>query len=560
MYDIILVFGGHLMNKLEKTLIAEIKATLKDKFDYDAPEDIVMVEIPKDSANGDYSTNIAMRLTKILKRRPQDIAQEIKEGLASRLHIADTIEIANPGFINFRIKKSAIADIINTIMDEGDDYGTNDTGKGLKVLVEYVSANPTGILHLGHARGAAWGDSLCRILKKAGYDALREYYINDAGNQIDMLAISIKARYMQSFGLEAEIPKDGYEGKDIIKIAEDIKNERGDYFLHCDEEEAFEFFKHEGEKREMDRIRNDLEYYRCHFDSWISEKDIVKEGRVEDVVKRMEEKGLTYESEDALWFKSTEYGDDKDRVLRKSNGFYTYLTPDIANHIYKFERGYQKLVNLWGADHHGYIARLKAALEALGYPKDALEVDIIQMVRLIENGEEVKMSKRTGNAVTIRELCEDVGIDAARYFFISRALDSHLDFDLGLARSKSNDNPVFYIQYAYARICSVLRQAPAIQKQAEYTLLQSDKEIDLLKHLGDFTNAISDAAKTRQVNKMANYAYKLAQYFHSFYGAHKIIDAENKELTNERLALLEAVRITLKNTLDLLGVEAKEKM
>ena len=545
------------MNKIEEKLIGLIKKACKDAYGLEADDSLVMVEIPRDNSNGDYSTNIAMRLVKELKKRPADIAADLKE------HLLDDdilkVEVAGPGFINFWMKKDAIADVINVILDKKESYGSSEDGKGERILLEYVSANPTGILHLGHARGAAWGDSVARILKFAGYDPLREYYINDAGNQMNMLALSIEARYREAFGRDFELPEDGYHGQDVRNIALKIKETDGDKWLDADREEALAYFKKEGYRLEMERIRNDLEYYRCEFDSWISEQKLVDEGRVTRAIDKMVEMGLTYEEGGALWFRSTVYGDDKDRVLRKQNGFYTYLAPDIANHVYKYERGYTLLVNLWGADHHGYIPRMKAAMEALGYPRDSLQVDIIQMVRLVENGEEVKMSKRTGNAVTIRELCDDVGVDATRYFFLCKALDTQFDIDLGLARSQSNDNPVFYAQYAYARICSVLRQAPDYHRQDSYSLLSHEKETDLLKHLGEFPFVVSDAAATRSPNKLCNYIQKLAQYFHSFYGACKVID-ENKDLMNERLCLLEAVRITLGNALELLGITAPEKM
>lgn len=548
------------MNKIEMALVENIETVVKELYDVETTEGMVMIEIPKDNTKGDYSTNIAMRLTKQLRRKPQEIANEIVEALKSKLDNAEKIEVAGPGFINFFIKKTELASVINVVLDAKETYGNSDSGKGFPVLLEYVSANPTGILHLGHARGAAWGDSCARLYKAAGWNCLREYYINDAGNQMDMLALSVQARYRELFGLDFTLPDDGYHGKDIIGVAEQIKEEYGDKWLNVSDEEALPFFKAEGKRLEMKRIEDDLKYYRCDFDSWMSEQWIVDQGMVDDALKVMIDKGLTFEADGAFWFKSSEYGDDKDRVLRKSDGFYTYLTPDIANHIHKFNRGYKLLVNLWGADHHGYVPRMKAAIEALGYPQNSLEVDIIQMVRLVENGQEVKMSKRTGNAVTIRELCDDIGVDSARYFFLSRALDTHLDFDLGLARSKTNDNPVYYAQYAYARICSILRQVEKVERQETYDLLVSEKETDLLKHINEFPGVVADAALTRSPNKICNYIQKLAQYFHSFYGAHKIIDKENPTLTNERLALLEATKITLKNALYLLGVEAPEKM
>ena len=546
---------------IEEKIVNTLKVIVSDLYQIEPEEGLVMVEIPKENSNGDYSTNIAMRLTKILRRRPQEIAAEIKEELLKRLDIVSSIDIAGPGFINFWLKKDAMANIINTIIVQGDAYGSSDAGKGLKVLEEYVSANPTGPLHCGHARGACWGDSVARIMKKAGYDVTREYYINDAGAQILNLGKSLLGRYRELFGLEFSLPEDGYHGPDVIEIAKQIKEEYGDKYLNMPEEEAVAQFMDLGKKLELDRIKNDLAYYGCEFDSWISEKWILSEGKVNDAVNKMKEMGLLYENEGALWFASSKYGDDKDRVLVKSDGYYTYLTPDIANHIHKFERGYQLLVNIWGADHHGYIPRMKAAMKALGYDPDNLQVDLCQMVRMVENGQEVKMSKRTGNAITLRELIDDIGLDCARYFFLSKALDTHLDFDLTLARTQSNDNPVYYAQYAYARICSVLKQAEnGFERKDSYSLLSDPKEVDLLKHITSFADTVADSAINRSPNKICNYVQKLATYFHSFYGACKINDKNNPELSNERLALCEATRITLKNALYLLGVSAPEVM
>ena len=549
------------MNEIETKLHQSIKEVVNERFNYNPEDGLVMIETPKDNSNGDYSTNIAMRLTKILHQNPQIIAKTIVEGLTKKLDDVDKIEIAGPGFINFWIKKTALADIINTAISLNEDFGKNDSGNGLKILVEYVSANPTGPLHCGHARGAAWGDVICRLLKKSGYDVLREYYINDAGHQIDMLGESIYQRYLESYGLEFHLPDDGYHGQDVKEIMEEIKKDVGDKYLHTTKEEAVKFFRWEGRTRELERIKKDLKYYRCEFDSWVSEQWIVDENRVEKSLEKMIEMGLTYQQDGALWFKSTEYGDDKDRVLKKSDGYYTYLTPDIANHMYKYERGYEKLVNLWGADHHGYIARMKAAIQALGHQKDSLEVDLIQMVRLVENGQEVKMSKRTGNAITIRELVDDIGCDAARYFFISKAVDTHMDLDLGLARSQSTDNPVFYAQYAYARICKLLKQAPELTVLDHYDLLTDQKEVELLKLMGSFTKVVADAAATRAPNKMCNYIQKLSQAVHAYYGSDcKVNDPNNAELTSQRVALLSAVKVTLHNALDLIGVDALETM
>ena len=547
------------MSIIEEKLVNAITEVIQTTYNITPTPGMVMIEIPKDTRNGDYSTNIAMRLKKYIDQNPRDIALQLVEPL-NRLDIVESVSVAGPGFINFVMKKSILADCIKTILEQTDTYGQNNRGNGEKVLVEYVSANPTGILHLGHARGAAWGDALTRMMKASGYDVLREYYVNDAGAQIDNLGKSLLARYKQRFGIDAQLPEDGYYGEDVKKIAEDIANEYGEKFLDMDETESIEWFKSEGKKRELKRIENDLDLFRVHFDSWISEKSFTDAGKVEEVVQTMIDKGLTYEQDGALWFRSSLYGDDKDRVLRKSDGYYTYLTPDIANHVHKLERGYTHLVNLWGADHHGYIPRMKAALSALGYPADCLDVDIIQMVRLIEDGKEVKMSKRTGNAVTIRELCEDIGVDAARYFFVARALDTHLDFDLGLARSESNDNPVYYAQYAHARICSIINGAGEYDHPSHYDLLNDPHEVELLKLLNEFTNTLSDCAATRSPNKMCNYIHKLAATFHSFYGACKVNDADNKALSAQRLDLCKATGIVLKNALHYIGVSAPEHM
>lgn len=545
------------MNKLEQNLINLIKEAVTSCFQLD--DVMVIVEMPKEKSHGDYSTNVAMRLAKQLKKAPLMIASELVVYLSKHTEMIEKVEVANPGFINFTLKKVVIMDVINTILREGDNYGANNVGQSEKILVEYVSANPTGNLHLGHARGAAWGDCITRCLNKSGYDCLREYYINDAGAQMNNLAKSVYSRYASYFNVDVAMPEDGYYGDDVKEIGIELVKELGDCWLH-QEEGRLAFFREAGKIKELEKIKKDLNFYRCSFDSWISEEQLYKDGKVEQCIETMKQKGVTYEKEDALWFKSTLWNDDKDRVLIKSDGSYTYLVPDIANHISKVERGYEKLVNLWGADHHGYIPRMKAAMEALGYPSDCLEVDIIQMVRLVEDGNEVKMSKRTGNAITIRELCDDIGVDAARYFFVSRAVDTHLDFDLGLARKRSNENPVFYAQYAHARLCSILRNSPTFKPQESYGLLVHDKEIELCQLLNEFVGVVADAAKTRSPHKICNYIQKCAGAFHSFYGACKIIDETNVELTNERLGLVVATKITLRNAFDLIGIEAVESM
>ncbi len=518
----------------------------------------IIIEIPKDQSHGDYASNIAMKSARVLKKSPKVIAEALMEAMDQEM--IEQVEMAGPGFLNFTMKKSIMANVIDTVLSMGDAYGTNESGAHTSINVEYVSANPTGDLHLGHARGAAWGDALTRLLQASGYEVCREYYVNDAGNQIHNLTLSLMARYAQTFGVEKEMPQDGYYGKDVIAIAEAIAQKQGDIYLHQSEAEAYEFFREAGMQAELNKLKSDLDMFRVHFDVWSSERALHEEGRVEKALQALSEKGKTYEKDGAIWFRSSEYGDDKDRVLKKSDGSYTYLMPDIAYHITKFERGFDQLINLWGADHHGYIPRMKAAMQALGKNPDQLVVDIIQMVRLVENGEEIKMSKRTGNAVTVRELCEEVGVDAVRYFFVQRALDTHLDFDLALARKQSNDNPVYYAQYAHARICSILRQAPACHKCDSYELLTHEKEVALLKYINEFPAVIADAAKTRAPHKVCNYIQKLAAHFHSFYNVCKVIDMDQEALTAQRLALLQATKITLKNALALIGVQAIEKM
>lgn len=546
------------MNKIETKLVGHIEDIILDAFGIEKEDGLVMLEIPNNPEMGDYSTNIAMRLTKRVGKNPREIAGVIVEKLEDN-EMVESISVAGPGFINFVMKPAVLGSVVNDVIEAGKDYGRSNAGEGIRLLNEYVSANPTGQLHVGHARGAAWGDSLSRIMSFAGYDVLREYYINDLGNQILMLSHSLYARYKQAFGMEAPLPEDGYHGPDIIEIANDVKESEGDKWLSAPEEEWVPYFKELGIKLELERIKEDLNTFGVEMDSWVSEKWLYDDGRVEESLEALKAKGVTFEEDGALWLRSTDFGDDKDRVLIKSDGSYTYLVPDIANHIYKLERGYTHLLNLWGGDHHGYIVRMQAALEALGYP-NVLDVDIIQMVRLVDEGVEVKMSKRTGNALGLVELVDDIGVDATRYFFVSRALATPLDFDLGLARKKSNDNPVFYVQYAHARICSILRQAGEVPHVDVIDQLTNPKEIALLKEINEFSSVVADAAKKREVHKIANYVQDLASSFHSFYGEVKVMDPSNPELQAQRLNLLVAVKITLSNALNLIGVNAPEQM
>ncbi|GEK30640.1 arginine--tRNA ligase [Kurthia zopfii] len=543
----------------EAFLAAITKAELVENTD----ELNIHLETPRSKENGDYATNIAMQLTKLAKKNPRAIAEAILENLDQASANIEKVEIAGPGFMNITLAKDYLSKVVPTVLEQSNDYGRSNFGNNEKIQVEFVSANPTGDLHLGHARGASVGDSLCNVLDFSGHEVSREYYINDAGNQIVKLAQSLEARYRQALGLEAEMPEDGYHGKDIINIAAELSAEFGAAILDESEEARYEFFRTHGLKHEFGKLQKDLADFRVDFDVWFSETSLYKDGKVQVALDKLKANGHVFEEEGATWFRSTTFGDDKDRVLVKSDGSYTYLTPDIAYHEDKLQRGFDTLINIWGADHHGYIPRMKAAIEALGYDRKRLEVEVIQMVNLLRDGEKVKMSKRTGNAVTLRELVEEVGLDAVRYNFAMRAGDTHLDFDLDLAVKQSNENPVYYAQYAHARICSILRQAEekgfAVSTDNLDTL-STEKDIEVLKKVGDFPQVVADAAKARAPHRITNYTQELAATFHSFYNAEKVLDEDHKERSEARLALITAVAQTIKNALKLVGVSAPEKM
>lgn len=547
------------MSEITTILKDTIKKALLEVYNIDYSVENIIIETPKEKTHGDFSSNIAMKLARELHNSPINIAKGLLENLKAN-NLFNNVEIAGPGFINFFIKEESFTTFIKDIILKDEEYGKSNFGNNEKIMVEYVSANPTGDLHLGHARGAAFGDSLTRVLKFAGYDCLREYYVNDAGHQIDVLALSLFNRYKEALGLEINLDEIGYQGKDVINLGKEIALKEKDKYLKMSHEEAIEYFKNIGIDLELAKIKKDLDLFRVHFDHFSSERLLYKENKVKNTLEKLKSSNYTYEKEGALWLKTTEFGDDKDRVLVKSDGSYTYLLPDIAYHKDKFDRGYNNLINLFGADHHGYIIRLKAGLSILGYDSSKLNILIIQMVRLMEGDKELKMSKRTGNAITIRELCEDVGVDVARYFFLSRPLDSQFDFDLEVARKNSNENPIYYIQYAYARMCSVLKKNNNFAVKDSYNLLTNEKEISLLKVLNEFEKLVIEVAKSKEVNRLTNYAYKLASEFHSLYNDSKFIVNENVELTSERLALVKASSIVLKNTLNLLGIEAKEAM
>lgn len=555
----------NIAEQMKDVLKEEIKAAvLKAGLAEESQLPNVVLETPKDKTHGDYSTNMAMQLARVAKKAPRQIAEEIVAHFDKGKASIEKLDIAGPGFINFYMNNQYLTKLIPSVLEAGEAYGETNIGNGERIQVEFVSANPTGDLHLGHARGAAVGDSLCNVLSKAGYDVSREYYINDAGNQINNLALSVEVRYFEALGLEKPMPEDGYRGEDIIAIGKRLAEEYGDRFVNEEESERLAFFREYGLKYELEKLRKDLENFRVPFDVWYSETSLYQNGKIDTALEALREKGHVYEEDGATWFRSTAFGDDKDRVLIKKDGTYTYLLPDIAYHKDKLDRGFDKLINVWGADHHGYIPRMKAAIEALGYEKGTLEVEIIQLVHLYKNGEKMKMSKRTGKAVTMRDLIEEVGLDAVRYFFAMRSADTHMDFDLDLAVSTSNENPVYYAQYAHARICSMLRQGeeqglkPAAD--LDFSHIQSEKEYDLLKTIGGFPEAVAEAAEKRIPHRVTNYIYDLASALHSFYNAEKVIDPENKEKSRARLALMKATQITLNNALQLIGVSAPEKM
>lgn len=546
------------MQSIEIELKKAIQKAIQKSFDLEVSLEQIAIEIPKNKDHGDFSSNVAMQLTRTLKQNPRNIATQISEALDKESCSVSSMEIAGPGFINFTLDTNRYSKVIEEILEKKENYGQQPPN-GIKVNLEYVSANPTGSLHLGHARGAAWGDSCARIMKKAGYDVTREYYVNDAGNQITNLALSLNARYRQAHGIDTEIGADGYLGDDVKEKGYALAKEYPNQYLEPTPENL-NFFRKEGITFELDKIKEDLKEYRVEFDVWSSEQAIRDAGKVEEALQLLDEKGYTYRKDGALWFTTTKFGDDKDRVLQKTDGSYTYLVPDIAYHNDKFKRGFDVLVDFFGADHHGYIPRLKGSMTALGNDASKLHVDIIQMVRLVSNGEEVKMSKRLGNATTISELVESVGVDAARYFFVQRALDSHLDFDVELAKKQSNDNPVYYAQYAHARMCSIQKQAQDISLANHFERLNHEKEIELLKTLQEFNKVITESARTRQVHKVCHYIQNLASKFHSFYNACKVLDPQDIELTSQRLALVKATQIVLANALECIGVQAVESM
>ncbi|OWR26618.1 arginine--tRNA ligase [Saccharibacillus sp. O23] len=546
-----------------RTAVAQAIAKAGLVAETDIPE--IGLEVPKDKSHGDLSTNAAMQLTRIAKKNPRMIAEAILENLDREAAGIERAEIAGPGFINFTLNKSYLYPVVAAVHAQGEHYGRIEDGKGKRVQLEFVSANPTGSLHLGHARGAAVGDALCNLLDFAGYEVTREYYINDAGNQVTNLCLSLEARYLQELGREAEMPEDGYYGEDIKGFAKELVELEGERLISMSQGERMEYLRTFGLEKEMQKIRRDLDRFRVHFDVFFSETSLYENGQVLDALDELRSRGEVFEEGGATWLRTTKYGDDKDRVLIKNDGTYTYLTPDIAYHRDKYARGFDKVMNIWGADHHGYIPRMKAAMQALGNDPDKLIVLIAQMVSLFQGGEKVKMSKRTGKAVTMEDLMDEVGVDPMRYFFTMRSMDSHLDFDMDLAVSTSNENPAFYVQYAHARICSIFRQAEEQNvvvlplDQVDLSKLTAAHEYDLLRKIGELPEEIRIAAEGYAPHRLTRYVYEVSAMLHSYYKAERFI-TEDAALTQARLALLGAVRVVIANVLRLIGVSAPERM
>lgn len=531
----------------------------------------IEVDIPKRREFGDFSINTAMVLARKMGRNPRQVAELIIENLPPEgEELFRKVEIAGAGFINFFVRENAIIGKLLDLKNLGDEYGSSGAGKGARVLVEFVSANPTGYLHIGHARNAVVGDTVSNILAASGYDVIREFYINDAGRQMDLLGESVYARYRELFGADSEIPEDGYRGDYIKEIAAEIRSEKADALLGMPFEDAVRYCREFAEDRLLGFIKTDLDDVGVRFDEWYSERKKIHGayGGNEDrsgldvILERLRDRGALEEREGALWFLATNYGDQQDWVMVKSDGSPTYFLSDIAYHVDKYERGFKTVINVWGADHHGHISRLKASLKALGYDESRLDVVLIQFVRLMRNGVEVPMSKRSGSYVTMREVVAEVGPDVMRFFLLMRSSESHLDFDLELAKKESSENPVYYIQYAYARIGSIFKKAEGLGMSAsDRTLgrLAEPEEIELVKKLLLFPEIVADSADTLAPHKVAYYLQDLAADFHSYYNKFRVVD-DDRDLSQARLYLVSCVRTVLSNGLRLLGISAPDRM
>lgn len=525
-----------------------------------------IIEKPADKKNGDFSSNIAMAGARAYHQAPRAIAEAIVKNFSFDDGYIDRCEIAGPGFINFYLSDKYYSEILKDVVESGDSYGRSDYGKGKRILVEFVSANPTGPMHIGNARGGAIGDCLASVLDAAGYDVQREFYINDAGNQIEKFATSLEVRYLQECGRDIELPEDAYHGADITAHARNFFAQVGDKYADCDSQERRDALVAYALPKNIEGLEADLGKYRIKYDKWFKESTLHNDGSVKAIIDALKEKGVTYELDGALWFKASEFGNDKDIVLIRANGIPTYIVPDIAYHYNKLvTRGYDKAIDVLGADHHGYIPRMKAALTALGIDADRLDIVIMQMVRLVSNGETIKLSKRSGKAITLNTLLEEVPIDAARFFFNLREPNSHFDFDLELAAKQSSENPVYYVQYAHARICSIIKKAKEegidISNVDDSVLnrLCTDEERELISHLAGLTDEIINAAKIYDPAKITHYVIELATLFHKFYNAHRVV-TDDRELTQARLYLCTAVKNTIKNILVMLKVDVPESM
>ncbi len=528
----------------------------------------ITIEIPREKQHGDFATNVAMQMTKQAKKPPRIIAQALVESMDMTDTFVEKVEIAGPGFINFYFKKAWLYEVIPAIDKYKQDYGKVDLGKNQKVMVEFVSANPTGPMHMGNARGGALGDCLASVLSWAGYDVTREFYVNDAGNQIEKFGKSLEARYIQLLQGEDAIdfPEDGYHGEDIKERAQEFIQMHGDAYISAETEARKKALVAYALEKNIESLKSDLRRYGITYDNWFRESELYENKEVQVTIDYLKEKGYTYEQEDALWFKSSAFGAEKDEVLVRNNGIPTYFAADIAYHRNKLvTRNFDKVIDIWGADHHGHVARMKGAMQAIGCNPDKLEVIIMQLVRLLRNGEVARMSKRTGKAVTLSDLLEETSIDAARFFFNMRQAPSHLDFDLDLAVSQSDENPVYYVQYAHARICSIIR---VLEEEGYYvpsldivdlTLLTKDEEIALLKQMAQFPEEIKYAAITMEPSKITRYVMDMAALFHSFYNACRV-KCEDEKLMLARLKLVDSVRIVIQNALSILRVSAPEKM
>ncbi len=553
-------------DELKQALDTAVKAVAAEK-GYQIPEGfMVRLERPRQEGHGDWATNIAMQLSKPFGVKPRDLAEDIIAKLPKD-SVIDRAEVAGPGFMNFTLSANWVTETVKNAIEKGDGYGRSNIGGGRRIQVEFVSANPTGPLHMGHGRGAAVGDITASLLDFAGYNVEREYYINDAGLQMELLGKSAQARYFEALGRaeEAPMPEDGYHGDYMSDIAKSYVEKYGDSLAQKPLEETLPFFSEETGRLVLELIKKDLEDFGVKFDVWFSEKSLYDDNLVEPAMQALKERDYAYEDEGALWFRSTMFGDDKDRVLIRSNGMPTYFTSDVAYLKNKYDRGFEKNIYVWGADHHGYVPRLKSVNKAFGFPDDGIDVLLIQMVNLLRDGKPVQMSKRAGTIVTLREIMDEVGRDAARFFFVIRRCDSTVDFDLELAKKASSENPVFYIQYAHARICSIRRELAErgipmpTMEDFDVSLLTDPTEINLAKAVSRFPEEIMKAAEETAPHRLVYYATELAEAFHAFYNAQRVLGVE-ENVMKRRILLMEAARVTLKNALGILGVSAPEKM